>query len=213
MLTTRDKERRVLDLVLNENKTLTEAAEEVGYASASGASQAAYRAIRNQTVLDANELVTIGMARIESMLTSIWPIATANLRLAFQWTGKGKDREKLTCNDTPAEDDPNHVHEVDQTGYHVCYVVPAEQQLKAQETVLKHLERQSKYVGADFSDGIQERLLQLEEAKTQILVKGVEAALQAAELTDDQQAIFKQALASEIRNMRAKAIETTTSEK
>lgn len=177
-----NRENKVLETRLNNRKlTWEQVADESGYASAGAAFNAARRAMERRLLPNIEAYQMMQLTEIGVLKNAVWPIATANVVLALQYLDKEK-RTPALCRDTPDEDDPTHVHSVEPGGYHVCYVVPAKEQMGGLDQVRKLMEREAKIIGIDHADGLAERVVKLNEDYQRVLAATLEAIINDPEV-------------------------------
>lgn len=115
---TRERENRAVALLAG-GKTFTEIAEIVGYADRGSAYNATFRAIRRETVDNVDEVRDLELSRIDRMVEASWPMATASI------TEFDKSGEKISP---------------------LLLSARMDNQLKAQATILKLMERRARYL-------------------------------------------------------------------
>jgi hypothetical protein len=166
----RERERQAVALHLA-GKKFDEIAEIVGYTNRGTAYETVMRALKRETVEDIEEIRNVEIARIDAMLDSIWPIALEDP----EWVRQFADAKKVV----PLRDDE---------GREVVFVIPAQAKLDAIAKVIRLMERRARYLGLDHADGILDRLTQLREQESDLMVQFMQAVLDELNLTKEQRA-------------------------
>jgi hypothetical protein len=169
-VTVRERERQAVALHLA-GKKFDEIAEIVGYTNRGTAYETVMRALKRETVEDIEEIRNVEIARIDAMLDSIWPIALEDP----EWVRQFGDAKKVV----PLRDDE---------GREVVFVIPAQAKLDAIAKVIRLMERRARYLGLDHADGILNRLTQLREQESDLMVQFMQAVLDELNLTKEQRA-------------------------
>src|SRR5215217_6797145 len=163
-------------------KKFDEIAEIVGYSDRGAAYNATMRAIKRETVEDIGEIRNVEIARIDAMLDSVWPVAIEDP----EWIRQFADAKKVV----PLKDDE---------GREVVFIVPSYAKLEAIAKVIRLMERRARYMGLDHADGLAERLTQLREQESELMVQFMTSVMEEIELTDEQRAKLEPAMQRQLR--------------
>jgi hypothetical protein len=185
--TIRQRERQAVALHLA-GKKFDEIAELVGYADRAAAYNATMRAIKRETVEDIEEIRNVEVARIDTMLESIWPVAVEDP----EWVRQFADAKKVV----PLHDDE---------GREVVFVIPSDAKLEAIAKIIRLMERRARYLGLDHADGLAERLTKLREQESELIVQFMTAVMDEVGLTDEQRAKLEPAMQRQLRVVNGEA--------
>jgi hypothetical protein len=185
--TIRHREQQAVALHLA-GKKFDEIAEIVGYSDRGAAYNATMRAIKRETVEDIGEIRNVEIARIDAMLDSVWPVAIEDP----EWIRQFADAKKVV----PLKDDE---------GREVVFIVPSYAKLEAIAKVIRLMERRARYMGLDHADGLAERLTQLREQESELMVQFMTSVMEEIELTDEQRAKLEPAMQRQLRVVNGEA--------
>jgi hypothetical protein len=184
---TRQKEQQAIALHLA-GKKFDEIAEIVGYTNRGTAYETVMRALRRETIADIEEIRNVEVARIDAMLESIWPVAIEDP----EWVRQFADARKVV----PLHDDE---------GREVVFVIPSDAKLEAIARVIRLMERRARYLGLDHADGLAERLTQLREQESELMVQFMSSVMDEIGLTDEQRAKLEPAMQRQLKVVNGEA--------
>jgi len=180
-VTVRERERQAVALHLA-GKKFDEIAEIVGYTNRGTAYETVMRALRRETVADIEEVRNVEIARIDAMLDSIWPLAIEDA----EWVRQFADAKKVV----PVHDDD---------GREIVFIIPSDAKLDAIAKIIRLMERRARYLGLDHADGLAERLTQLREQESELMVQFMSSVMDEIGLTDEQRAKLEPAMQRQLR--------------
>jgi hypothetical protein len=186
-VTVREREQQATALHLA-GKKFDEIAEIVGYTNRGTAYETVMRALRRETVADIEEIRNVEIARIDAMLESIWPLATEDP----EWVRQFADAKKVV----PLHDDE---------GREVVFIVPSFAKLEAIAKIIRLMERRARYLGLDHADGLAQRLTELREQESELMVQFMTSVMDEVGLTDDQRAKLEPAMQRQLRVVNGEA--------
>jgi hypothetical protein len=185
--TIRQRERQAVALHLA-GKKFDEIAEIVGYADRGAAYNATMRAIKRETVEDIEGIRSVEIARIDAMLDSIWPVAIEDP----EWVRQYADAKKVV----PLQDEE---------GREVVFIIPSFAKLEAIAKVIRLMERRARYLGLDHADGLAQRLTELREQESELMVQFMSSVMEEIGLTDEQRAKLEPAMQRQLRVVNGEA--------
>jgi hypothetical protein len=186
-VTVRERERQAVALHLA-GKKFDEIAEVVGYTNRGTAYETVMRALRRETVADIEEIRNVEVARIDAMLESIWPLAIEDP----EWVRQFADAKQVV----PLHDDE---------GREVVFIIPSDAKLEAIAKIIRLMERRARYLGLDHADGLAERLTQLREQESELMVQFMTSVMDEIGLTDEQRAKLEPTMQRQLRVVNGEA--------
>lgn len=179
------KHARALEL-RQQGWTLDRIKDELGFKHRASVHRAIQAEMRRVVTEPAEEMLKMELARLDALLATFWPAATADI-----------------ANETQVDEDRSLHQQL--THLHKQWETLTAQKLKAADLVLKISERRAKLIGLDDYERrmaeVAERKQALDEAQAGLVAGAMMALLGRLNLTDEQQAIAMVAAPEELRRL------------